>query len=156
MRDYSKMDRLAPRWNLADNKLSAELSEWAEWGYQRFLRGEQNQSSDFGPYVVGSRNEPVTIDFLTMTCRLGPVTRVLERVPRWFCEKKELPLDEAWKVEDAFKEHKAGKNVDQRCWHCFGDGMTTFLDFRTMTTSCGSKHRCQTRAHNEFLVRREE
>ena len=60
-------------------------------------------------------------------------------------------------IEALHKEFLKTRNHNGRVFHCFGDGMSTGIDFATMKTFCYSKHRCETEDQNEFhLVRKND
>jgi hypothetical protein len=67
-------------------------------------------------------------------------------------------------MERLYQEHLAGESVWGRVLHCFGDGLSTGIDFHAMMTHCLSSHkryvgdkvyldRCP-RGHNVFRIRR--
>lgn len=41
-------------------------------------------------------------------------------------------------IEAEYQTHLAGTRYGQRVYHCFGDGGTALIDFKKMTTCCGS------------------
>ena len=89
------------------------------------------------------------------------------RIPRWLWHDtsinrwKTVPQEDNDKIEREYQSYLKHKQRGSLVFHCFGDGITTIIDYRTMKTECGSG-RCLMshdsngfqENHNEFALLR--
>lgn len=76
---------------------------------------------------------------------MNPVWHYLDKSSNSWIE-----ASESSSIEDEYQNHLNGKRQGQRVYHCFGNGSTACINFKDMSTYCGSG-RCQLNHHGRDI-----
>lgn len=90
---------------------------------------------------------------------LAEVKRTIEYIEYqwyWFDTENWIPLELAdnESIEMEWQQELSGTRCGHLVFHCFGSGLTTGVNYKTMTTFCNSGHLDCPSGHNVFKIKR--